>query len=171
VILCAIAVENVGALNAISRLVACIRRDTNQLTIHFMMTVLFSILVMLVLGTLLLCAMLPTCITNGPPPLRSNLFSSLVKAEGDQSHDAILAMSSSPWDELERELSKMGGLDRPVPSKSSWGERLRWFFSGLVLDLLLIYFWVYWVTSFTTYYESARTRISVVRRTRLPAGL
>ena len=50
IIPCAIAVENIGPVVAISRFIACVRRDTGNLIVHFIITTFFSSLVMLVVS-------------------------------------------------------------------------------------------------------------------------
>jgi len=160
---CAIAVDKVGALDAISRLLTCVRRDTGQLMVHLAATILFSAVVMTVMYILLLLAIGPTTITNGPPILRSAVGAVIPFIGGSQG-----GMSSS-FSDLERQLSNMsnfnrssrtGRSSRPSRPGSPWGGKLRWFFIILVLILPCIYAGIYWILSFTAYYETARSRIT-----------
>lgn len=161
---CSVAVENIGALDAISRLVTCVRRDTGQLMIHFTATILFSAVVMTVICVLLFLAMTPTAVTNGPPAIRSTIgvFIPFLGTGGG-------GMSTS-LERFEREFSRMGSFGESRPTSSPWGGRSRWFFMILVLVLPCIYAGVYWILSFTAYYEAAKSRFSNITGSFMRAG-
>jgi len=153
---CAIAVENVGALDAVSRLVTCVRRDMGQLMVHFAATILFSAVVMTVIYILMLFAMSPTIATNGPPAIRSNIGMFIpFSGTGDS------GMSAS-FDRLEQQLSRMGSFGESKRTSDPWGGRLRWFFTFFISALPCIYAGVYWILSFTAYYEAAKSRFSTI---------
>jgi hypothetical protein len=50
IIPCSITVENIGPVVAISRFIACVRRDTGRLVVHFIITAFFSFLVMIMVN-------------------------------------------------------------------------------------------------------------------------
>ena len=162
---CAIAVENIGALDAISRLVTCVRRDTGQLMIHFTATILFSAVVMTVICILLFLAMTPTVATNGPPSIRSTVGAFIpFSGTGDGGMSASLKR-------FEQEFSRMSGFGESRRTSSGpWGGRSRWFFMILVLVLPCIYAGVYWILSFTAYYEAAKSRFFNITGSVMRAG-
>ena len=161
---CAIAVENIGALDAISRLVTCVRRDMGQLMVHFAATILFSAVVMTVICILLILAMTPTAATNGPPLIRSTVGAFIpFSGTGDGGMPAYL-------ERFEREFSRTGNFGESMRKSSPWGGRSRWFFMILVLVLPCIYAGVYWILSFTAYYEAAKSRFSNITGSVMRAG-
>jgi len=113
---CAIAVEDIGAFRALSRLTTCLRRNTSQLMVQLAMTALFGASVMIVLFLLVNTAMLPSF---GPILLRSGFDFSGIASAG-----------------------------------------LQLFFIGVIWLLVMAYPAVYWVVSFTAYYETVQPKIS-----------
>jgi hypothetical protein len=126
----AIASEDVTATQAIGRLRTCLCRDAGRLFVHFAVSVVAAIVILLVLGALLGPALGITSLTN------SSLSSMLTE---------------SPFESLMMGSGSGGGF-------SLGPSMLRGFFTLLVGFAVMGYLSAFWVGSFTGYYKDALRR-------------
>jgi hypothetical protein len=126
----AIATENIPALQAIRRLQTCLCHDAGRLFVHFAVSVVVGIVILLVLAALLGPALGVTSLTN----------SSLSSMLSDPSMASLMMGHGSS-----------GGY-------SLGPDMLRAFFGGLVVLVIVGYLSAYWVGSFTGYYKDALRR-------------
>jgi hypothetical protein len=162
---CAIAIEDIGTFRAISRAVGCVRGQAGQLIVQFALTVLFGGVVMTVLTCLVSAAMAPTLATNGPSG-----------ATGLESIEDVLGgvfgsldLDSQEWGNLGIGPSG-GGLARRARSDGQSGDRLREFFIIIISLTVLAFPAVYWVVSFTGFYDTARVPPALAHPRRQPAA-
>ena len=188
IIPCAIAVENIRPSVAISRFVACVRRDTGHLMVHFIITAFFSIL-MMVMVCFVFAVLFFTLLINANGNI-DILVSTLLfgQAGTAQSFDVEFASRDShgigerlvrniPFEPgigngthngriMQRDFD-INRLNRDLFGRSGqikipWGLRLRLFFAALVWALVVSYSAVFWIVSFTNYYRGIRPRISMI---------
>lgn len=188
IIPCAIAVENKGPMVAISRFVACVRRDTGHLMVHFIITAFFSILTMVmvsfVLGVLLFTFPINAGASIGIPGLTSLSG----QAGTTQGFDVEFASRDSHvigerlvrnirlepgigngthncmimWRDFDIKRLSRDLFDRPGQIKDPWGLKLRLFFAALVIASAVSYSAVFWIVSFTNYYRAVRPKILMI---------
>jgi hypothetical protein len=60
--------ENVGASQAVSRLLQCVRRDTSRLLVHLVTSVLMGVVIVVALGGLVVACLVATLWANGGDP-------------------------------------------------------------------------------------------------------
>lgn len=167
---CAIAVENIGAFRAISRLIACMRFNTGQLMVQIALTFFFVGVVMFVLWLLVGIAMVPTVFTNGPSFTSSIGEVDQLWGSRGEDHSLGFDFGSRSRDDLRVKQSRGGAFGWPTKTKHRSGEILRCFFVAVILLLVIVYPVVYWIVSFTTYYMEVQPKIATISRARQRAG-
>ena len=161
---CAIAVEDIGAMRALSRLAACVRRHTSTLMVQLALTVFFGGVVMQILVTLTGMAVVATLSTNCPKVLSTNeLFDTSALSD-------LRSGLSSEWDRYLATPSSTRRRSRPAASSSQSGDSLRLFFLALVALAVIAYPVVYFIVSFTAYYEAIRVRVPQTGPPAQPSG-
>ena len=167
---CAIAVENIGAFRALSRLIACMRFNTSQLMVQIALTFFFVGVVIFVLWLLVGIAMVPTFVTNGPAFTSSiGKLDQLWESRGG-GHSFGFDLGSKSRDNLRGKQSRGSEFGRPTKTKHRSGDVLRQFFMAVIFLLVIVYPVVYWIVSFTTYYMEVQPKIATIGRARQPAG-
>ena len=174
---CTVVVEGAGALQAVLRLVHCVRRQGSQLIVHAAVTTLFLVLVFTVLAWLAAAGMVPTMLTNSPGGSVAGMLlgGDNPFAEPAPSPAAGLGMFNLEGQADQAGPSKLGlggkannpfAHDAGTPS----GDWLRWFGIVLVLAVLLAYPTVFWIVSFTRYCESLPPQAPAARPPAAHAG-
>jgi hypothetical protein len=190
IIPCAITVENIGPMVAISRFIACVRRDTGHLIVHLVISAFFGAMVTLTLLGLVFFVMLPTFVINSGGGIgilgAGSPFGHAGTAQGfdvefayrDSYRIGERLVRNVPFDSgigNGRHNSKImnGGYGRErryrdIFGRSSgqikipWDTKLRIFFAALVVAAAISYGSVFWIVSFTNYYRGVRPKISTI---------
>ena len=189
IIPCAIAVENAGPIVAISRFIACVRRDTGHLMVHFIITAFFSSLVMVMVSFVFAVLFITMFFNSGASsgiPGPTSLFGKVGTIQGS---DVEFASRDSHGigERLVRNISFETGIGNGTHNgkimsgdlnrqrryrdmfeqssgtiKTPWGLKLRLFFAALVIASTVSYSAVFWIVSFTNYYRGVRPKISMI---------
>jgi len=145
---CAVAIEGIGSFAAVSRVLNCMRHKTGQLLAHGLLTGIFSSIVTHLIWTLVLITLVPTLITNGPIGLLDlGALTEFMSAGSTSDFDALFA----------------SGGQTLSASKSQSGDDLRVFFVIVVVLIASAYPVVYWIVSFTKFYETVQQRASTLK--------
>ena len=197
IIPCAIAVENIGPIVAISRFISCVRRDTGNLMAHFIITSFFSILVMIMVYFVFAALFITLLFNSGGSMGIPGPTLLLGQTRTVQGLDVDFASRDSykTGERLVRNISLETGIgngthngkimergfgrerrDRNIFDRSA-GQiktplslKLRLFFAALIIASAVSYSAVFWIVSFTNYYRGVRPKISMAALPR-PAGL
>jgi hypothetical protein len=186
IIPCAIAVENIGPIVAISRFIACVRRDTGNLMVHFIITAFFSTLVMIMVCFVFVALFITIYFNSGGSMGMPGSTLILGQAGTVQGFDVEFASRDSykTGERLVRNIPLETGIgngthngkimfgrerrDRSIfdlsagQIKTPLSLKLRLFFAALVIASAVSYSAVFWIVSFTNYYRGVRPKISMV---------
>ena len=179
---CAIAVEQTTAGRAIRQYTRCLFHHARSVLLHFAVTASFGVLLLAAVAPLLAMAFGYTMSTNGPS-VESSLGSSadfLSRAIDSESADGMFgtkpgAANEEFWtqigDEPEKSTSLLGdGLGGiPGSRRTGGGDVLRGIGILIVMLIPAAYFIVYWICSFTRYYESLLPELSPAQRSQSPS--
>jgi hypothetical protein len=162
---CAVAVENIGAGQALTRLVTCVRRYSAPLMVYVGVTSLFGAIVTFLLAGLLFAALVPTLRTNGPS-INATLFNMLEESFPAPSPSASSPFATGPGSRsFLTERSETGRrLQQPV------GDWIRELSLGILYIAVLAYPMVFWICTFTRYYEFVLPSLGVTTKAEAPAG-
>jgi len=158
---CAVAVEGVGPILAIRRLVTILIQRPGGLLLQFAITLYFGVMMLCVLGFLAVVSLGPTLATNGPSlgglpmPFPPSFDDQEIGLSGLSSGDDLggfgfPGMESDPFSGLSSPRSR----PEPAVSAGKWGDWLRYLGVGVVFIAVLAFPVVFWICAFARYYES-----------------
>lgn len=155
---CAVAVERIGPVRAIQRLVTLLVRRPGGLLLQFGITLYLGVMMLFVLAVLASVSLGPTLATNGPSPGRwmpsmpsldtgqEDISGLLAELEG-------LGISGMDGGQPSGLFPSFSGAGSAAP-RSNWGDWLREFGIGVVFIAVLAFPIVFWICAFARYYES-----------------
>jgi len=173
---CGMAVDGSHIVGALRRLGACVVNQPRSLIVHTAVTAIFGTFILTVHGCSVLGALAVTSSTNstGSGSFWEDLAPFSMKDLGlggfgdDRSSkkDDSSLFGGSPTMGLQQRPIGSGRPAQPVgrgeaskPSEPATGNWLRQLFIGLILLGLVTFPLVYWIVSFTGYYERVRQKI------------
>jgi hypothetical protein len=155
---CAVAVERIGPVRAIQRLVTLLVRRPGRLLLQFGITLYLGVMMLFVLAVLASVSLGPTLATNGPSPGRwAPSMPSMDAGQGDLSELlAGLEDLGVPGTEGGQSPSLFPGFSstEPAAPPGHWGDWLRELGIGVVFIAVLAFPVVFWICAFARYYES-----------------
>jgi len=156
---CAVAVERVGPVRAIQRLVTLLVRRPGGLLLQFGITLYLGVMMLFVLAVLASISLGPTLATNGPNLTKWMPLSSSSDAAQEQVTGLLASLQSLtelPGMEGGESPSLFPGFSgtKPAAPSGRWGDWLREFGIGVVLIAVLAFPVVFWIGAFARYYES-----------------
>lgn len=157
---CAVAVERIGPIRAVERLLSLLVKRPGALLLQLAITICAAVMMLCVLASLTFLALGPTFVTNGPS--RGGITSSL-RSLGAGDEDLYTLLSDEEAEDLGfpglggrrssgRQSSRQHS-ESPAP-RGAYGDRVRVFGLGIVFAAVLAFPVVFWICAFTRYYES-----------------
>lgn len=171
IVFCAMVIEPCGPFRALGRLLHSIRHQTGPLIVQLIMSIFFGGVVFWALVSLVGAATVPTVVSNGPKTSVYSLMKDLMSLDDTSSSDSELDNALKNYGS--GGLYGFGGEDKDESSsrrgnQSDSGDSLRSFAQGLVVLLVLAYPFVFWIVSFTGYYEQNQPMSSPAPSSAIP---
>ncbi len=156
---CSVAVEQLGPIQAIRRLISLLVQRPGGLLLQFGITLYMGVTMLFVLAVLATVSLGPTFATNGPSLARW-MPSFLSSDAGQVSLPGVFNMFGDLADIPGMEGVESSGLlsglssSKPAESPGHWGDWLRELGIGVVFIAVLAFPVVFWICAFARYYES-----------------
>jgi hypothetical protein len=156
---CAIAVEEIGLIEAFKRFIACFRNHGRELAIQTGSAFFLGFNLIVLLGALLASALGPTLSSNGP-----SMFSHLKNVINEmQSQDRAENNPLMFGPITQNTQSNNANYQTMSNAQTPWGESIRWLSLFILVAAWFSFPMVFWICTFTRFYSGLPPRTTVFK--------